>query len=60
MNPMILFLANRLLSRSFWLLVVSTFLGVLLLQMRSWHRGQILAEALRTINPGGRFYGNRF
>lgn len=59
MNPMILFLANRLLSRSFWLLVVSTFLGVLLLQMRSWYRGQILTEAIRATTPG-RFYGTRF
>ena len=59
MNEIILFLAGRFLSRSFWLLVLSSFLGVLLLVMRNFYRDHIYKEAIRLSQPS-RFYAERF
>jgi hypothetical protein len=60
MEGLILFLAARLLSKSFWLLVLSTFLGVLLLAMRSFYRNSIFQEAAREAQPSRFYSANRF
>ena len=59
MNEIVLFIAHRFLTRAFWLLVLSSFLGVLLLTMRNFYRGQIYNEAVRLSQPS-RFYADRF
>jgi hypothetical protein len=58
MPSMIQFLAARLLTRSFWLLVLSTFLGVLLMSMRSSFRDQIFKIAVETRKK--KYYATRF
>jgi hypothetical protein len=57
---MILFLATRLLTKAFWLLVLSTFLGVLMITMRNFYRNAIFQDAAREAQPSRFFNANRF
>jgi hypothetical protein len=44
------FILRRLVTRGFWLLVLSTFGGVILMALRAKYRDEIFAAAAETIN----------
>jgi hypothetical protein len=60
MDELVLFLAARFLSKSFWLLVLSTFFGVLLFAMRSYYRNEVFQDATKASWRMGRGNANRF
>jgi hypothetical protein len=49
----ILFIAARLFTRTFWLLVMVTFVGVLMMGARSFYRNSIFKDAASVL--GKRF-----
>ena len=53
MNDIVLFVARRLLTKAFWMLVTTSFLGVLMWQLRSSFKDQIFQAAVMTLKAGG-------
>ena len=51
----LLFMLARLLTKTFWLLVVVTFVGVIMMAARSSYRDSIFKAAAETV---GKRYGN--
>lgn len=52
MNEVVTFVATRLLTRAFWLLVLTTLLGWLMVNMRTGFRDEIFQAAAATRKRG--------
>jgi hypothetical protein len=53
MNSLVQFVLQRILTRSFWLMVITTFLGILMYDQRSTFKDQIFQEAIASSQKSG-------
>jgi hypothetical protein len=52
MNDVILFVARRLVTKAFWALVATSFLGIMMWELRGSFKDRIFQEAVESLKAG--------